>query len=379
MLFSELIGHNEVQTQLLHIAQSGRMPHALLLSGPAGSGKRCLAWALAQYILCDNPTESDACGQCRACSDVSKMEYPDLHFSYPTAGTNAISENFLKEWRKAMEANPYFDVFEWIKTIAKENNQGNITKDECVNIVRKISLKAFGNKRKILIMWLPEFLGKEGNRLLKLIEEPPDNTTFILLAENMERILPTIISRCQVVRVGPIEDEAIAEGLQVKTGIAADKAHTLALLADGNFNTALQLAANVENNYAVLFIDWLRACHQSSGLGWVKMAERLAELGREPQKYLITYGLHFLREALVHSIVQELPVRIQGQELVTAQKFMARLDPERIGLMAELFSDTHYHVERNANAKVLFLNASIRLHRIMHQLEAPAVRKVFVN
>lgn len=366
MLFSQIIGQQVVQAQLLRMAQSGRLPHALLLLGPPGAGKRTLALALAQYVLCEKPSADDACGHCSACRVVAQMKHPDLHFSYPTVGANAISENFIEQWRELMEANPYFDVFEWVKTIAKDNNQGNINKEECVNIVRKISLKAFMGKRKILIMWLPEFLGKEGNRLLKLIEEPPEDTLFIFLAENPERILPTILSRCQILRAGPIEDEAVAAGLQSRKGLALEQARALALLADGNFNTAQQLAANQGNNYATLFIEWLRACHQSSGPGWVKAAELLAELGREPQKYLLSYGLHFLREALVHSIVEQLPLRIQGQELVTAQKLMTRLDPGRIGLMSELLSECHYHVERNANAKVLFLNTTIRMHRVMH-------------
>ena len=368
MLFSQVLGQKTVQAQLLRMVQSDRLPHALLLLGPQGVGKRTLALALAQYVLCEAPESTDACGNCRSCRSVGGLKHPDLHFSYPTAGANAISEHFIDAWRTRMEESPYFDVFDWIKTIGKESNQGNITKDECVNIVRKLSLKAFMGKRKILVMWLPEFLGKEGNRLLKLIEEPPDDTLFILLAENPERILPTILSRCQIVRVGPIDDAEVSEGLQRIKGMLPEQADTTALLADGNFHLALQLAANQENNYADLFVEWLRACHQNSGIGWVKIAERIAELGREPQKYLITYGLHFLREALILSLTDQLPPRLRGQQLVTAQKLMsAGLDAERIEGMSALLSESHYHVERNANAKVLFVNTSIRLHRIMRQ------------
>lgn len=368
MLFSQVIGQKTVQAQLLRMVQSDRLPHALLLLGPPGSGKRTLALGLAQYVLCESPGPDDACGSCRSCRSVEGLKHPDLHFSYPTAGPNAISEHFLDVWRTRMTESPYFDVFDWIRTIGKESNQGNITKDECVNIVRKVSLKAFMGKQKILVMWLPEFLGKEGNRLLKLIEEPPDNTLFILLAENPERILPTILSRCQIVRVGSIEDADVSKGLQEIKGLSPEQADTAALLADGNFYTALQLADNQENNYADMFVEWLRACHQSSGIGWVKTAERIAEIGREPQKYLITYGLHFLREALVHSLTDQLPPRLRGQQLVTAQKLMSSgLNAERIGAMSALLTDCHYHVERNANARILFLNTSIRLHRIMRQ------------
>lgn len=346
------------------------MPHALMLHGPPGSGKRTLALALAQYLLCHNPTPCDACGQCSSCRHAARMEHPDLHFSYPTVGTNAVSEHFLKEWRTTMEKSPYFDAFEWIKTIGKDNNQGNITKEECVGIVRKLSLKAFLGQRKVLVMWLPEYLGKEGNRLLKLIEDPPLHTYFILLAENPERVLPTILSRCQMVRVGPLSDDEVAAGLRrLYPELDNGQVYVAAVLANGNMQTALQALDNHDNRFATLFIDWLRACHLSNAVGWVNMAEQLAELGREPQKYLLSYGLYFLREALVHHLAPALPVRLQGQELVTAQKFMARLDVHRVGLMADLLSQSYYHIERNANAKALFLYASIQLHRFMHSRE----------
>ncbi len=373
MLFAQVIGQQAVQAQLLHMAQQGRMPHALMLHGPLGSGKRTLAMAVAQYLLCYSPSPSDACGQCPACRHAARMEHPDLHFSYPTVGTNALSEHFLKEWRAMMEKSPYFDAFEWVKTIAKDNNQGNITKEECVSIVRKLSLKAFLGQRKVLVMWLPEYLGKEGNRLLKLIEEPPLHTYFILLAENPERVLPTILSRCQMVRVGPLSDDEVATGLKrLQPELSDEQVRTAAILANGNLHAALQLIETHDNRFAARFIDWMRACHLSNAAGWVSMAEQLAELGREPQKYLLSYGLHFLREALVHQLAPALPARLQGQELVTAQKFMARLDAHRIGLMANLLSQAYYHIERNANAKVLLLHVSIQLHRIMHgREEAP--------
>ena len=368
MLFAQVIGQDKVKTQLLQLAHSGRLPHALMLFGPSGSGKRTLAWALAQYVLCLQPSVEEACGSCSQCQKVARMEHPDLHFSFPSVGKDAKSEDFIRDWRSKMAKNPYFDAFEWISTIGDEKKQGNITKEECVHIVHKVSLMAYEGKKKILIMWLPEYLGKEGNRLLKLIEEPPDNTLFILIAEDLERILPTILSRCQLIRVEPLEDKDIAAALPERSpGITPDMAHTLSLLADGNFNTALQLSVTTGNDYATLFVDWLRACHQRNAAGWYQLSEELNKLGREKQKYLLSFGLHFLREALANSIVPEQPVRIRGELLTVAQKFMQRLEPYGISEMADLLSACHYHIERNANARIMFMHASIRMHDIMQQ------------
>jgi DNA polymerase-3 subunit delta' len=368
MLFAQVIGQDNVKAHLLQLAQSGRLPHALLFVGPPGTGKRTLAWALAQYVLCLQPTQEDACGQCSQCQQVAKMQHPDLHFSFPSVGKEAKSEDFIREWRSSMAKQPYFDAFTWISSIGDEKKQGNITKEECVHIVHKVSLMAYEGKKKILIMWLPEYLGKEGNRLLKLIEEPPDNTLFILIAEALENILPTILSRCQLIRVDPLGDDEIAAALPARMPeLTADMAHTLAMLADGNFNTALQLSVSTGNDYAGLLVDWLRACHQRNAAGWYQLSEELNKLGREKQKHLLSYGLHFLREALANSIVPAQPVRIRGELLTVAQKFMQRLEPLGIGEMAALLSDCHYHIERNANAKILFMHASIRMHEIMQQ------------
>lgn len=223
MLFSEVIGQESVKAQLKQMASGGRLPHALLFLGPQGSGKLSLAMALAQYLLCENPGADDACGQCNQCNKAGKLIHPDLHFSYPTIGTKAISDHFLVNWRQAMADNPYLDVNQWLQGIGAENKQGNITKEECVNIIKKLSLKTFENNYKVLIMWLPEFLGKEGNRLLKVIEEPPESTIFILVAEDQELILNTILSRCQIVNIKALSDEEVTEGLVQQQALAARK------------------------------------------------------------------------------------------------------------------------------------------------------------
>ncbi len=366
MLFSEVIGQESAKAQLKQMASGGRLPHALLFLGPQGSGKLALAIALAQYLLCENPGPGDACGQCNQCNKASKLIHPDLHFSYPTIGPNAISDNFLVNWRQAITENPYLGLNQWLQSIGAENKQGNITKEECVNIIKKLGLKTFENVYKVLVMWRPEFLGKEGNRLLKIIEEPPENTVFILVAEEQELILNTILSRCQIVNIKALSDGEVTEGLVQKKGLGPEEALSVAYLASGNFNEALLLAEQRANNDATLFLEWMRHCYRGNPVDMVNWVEAFAKLGRENQKHFLRYALHFLREfTLLKMSDGQARARLQEKELQTAQNMTAVLELDQVEQLAKLFSDCSYAVERNANPKVLFLDASIQMNNIM--------------
>ncbi len=356
------------------MVQSGRMPHALLLLGTPGSGHLPLALALAQYLLCNHRGNDDACGQCAQCTKAARLIHPDIHFSFPTIGTNAVSDHFLVQWRTALLGNPYLDVNEWLQLIGAENKQGNITKEECVNIVKKLSLKTFEGTYKILIQWLPEYLGKEGNRLLKIIEEPPANTIFILVAEQSELILNTILSRCQLLKINPLQDQEVVEGLMQRKGVSRPQAETAAYLAAGNFNEALQILGLEENDHASLFLDWLRKCYKGNGLEIVTWTEKFASLGRESQKHFLRYALHFLREYLLLKLTGDGQVRLRPNELATAQNLLTIIQLEQVEQLSNIINDCAFAVERNANPKVLFLDASIQVHKILKQKTATAVR-----
>jgi DNA polymerase-3 subunit delta' len=371
MQFSQIIGQDGSKAILRNMAGGQRTPHALMLLGPEGSGKLSLALAFAQYLLCDNPSDEDACGQCVPCKKAEKLIHPDLHFSYPTIGSKATSESFLPQWREALGQNPYLNVNEWLQLIGAENKQGNITKEECVSIIRKLSLKTFEGKYKILILWLPEFLRKEGNRLLKMIEEPPENTIFLLVAENQALILNTILSRCQLVKVNALGDDEIIDGLMETKGLNEEEAKAAAFLADGNFNEAMQLADQKQNHHAAFFLEWMRICYQGSPLKMVPWVEKVAQLGRENQKHFLLYALHFLREYMLLKVAGGLPVRLQKAELETAQKMSKILELVQVEQLSSLFSDCIFAVERNANPKVLFLDASIQMKRIF-KTKSPA-------
>lgn len=365
MLFSDVIGQQDIKSTLIEMVNSERVPHAQLFLGPSGSGKLSLAIAFAQYLLCENKNDKDACNTCSSCIKNQKLIHPDLHFSFPFIGSKNTSNTFLSEWRLAMKENPYLNINQWLQRIGAENRQGNINKEECLNIIRKLSLKSFESEYKVLIMWLPEYLAKEGNRLLKLIEEPPENTFFLLVAENQDLILNTILSRCQIIKIHQLSDEAIAQGLLKRDAMSQEQANSIAYLADGNFNEALQLLDKKENDHAKLFLDWLRTCYTGNGVKMVTWVESFAVIGRENQKHFLKYALHFLRELLLVKLTGNENLKLQGEELVTAIKLTKVIELYQIEKISKLFDDCFYHVERNANPKVLFLDASIRLNSIL--------------
>lgn len=345
-----------------------RMPHALLLLGPTGGGSLALGLWLARFLQCEkNDQYNEPCGTCNACRKSGQWIHPDIHFSYPTVGTNAVSTDFIKEWRAAIGANPYMDANEWLQRLGAENKQGNINKEECNAIIKKLSLRAFEGPYKILLMWLPEFLGKEANRLLKLIEEPPEQTQFILVAENTELILPTVLSRCQIVKTERLSDEEIAEGLQTVRQIEPERAQQLSFLADGDFRLALALADNEANDDSAIMLDWLRKCWRGYGPELVEWTEKFGKMGRENQKQFIQYCLHFLRELHLLVATGFERLRLPEQELSTARNMAKVLTLDKIAQLVAMLNDNAYFIERNANPKILFLDSSIKLHQIMKQ------------
>ncbi len=323
-----------------------------------------LAVAFAQLLQCEHPGPEGACGVCNACHKAHSFTHPDIHFSFPSVGANAVSTSYLKEWRAFLADNPYGDVHTWLQRLGADNKQGNITKDECNAIIKKLSLTIFEGKYKILLLWMPEYLGKEGNRLLKLMEEPPEQTIFLLAAENQEAILNTILSRCQLIKTDLLSDEELAEGLAQKRRLDPARARQIAFLASGNLGAALALADNPENDDAHLLLDWLRKCWRGNAVEMVKWTDSFAQLGRENQKQFLQYGLHFLREMMSLIATGNTTLRLRAEELTTAQNMAKVLDFDKITQLAALFNDNIYYIERNANPKILFLDTSIVMHKI---------------
>lgn len=362
--FADIIGQARAKAFLEQLLKSGRVPHALLFLGNTGSGSLALATAFAQMLQCEN-SEQAPCGQCGACRKAAAFTHPDIHFSFPTVGANAVSTDYLKQWRVFLYDTPYASASDWLQLIQAENKQGNITKDECNAIIKKLSFKAFEGRYKILLLWLPEFLGKEGNRLLKLIEEPPEQTIFLLVAENQELILPTILSRCQLIHIAPLQDDEVAQGLMERLQIPEENARELAFLAGGNFGEALQAAGSGESDHAALFLDWLRKCWRGDAVEMVRWTEAFAQIGRDSQKQFLVYGLHFMRELMAYIATGSTSLRLRSTELATAQNMAKVLDFEKIGKLTTLLDENMFYIERNANPKILFLDSSVQLNRIL--------------
>ncbi len=364
MNFGQIIGQVEVKQLLRTMVDTDRLPHAQILLGPEGSGTLPMALAFARYAMCNNRVEGEACGNCSDCIKSSKHIHPDIHFTYPTVGSKATSSMFANEWREKISENPYLNIQQWLRHIQAENKQGNITKDECSAIIKKLSLKTFEGAYKILIIWLPEFLRKEGNRLLKLIEEPPEKTLFILVAENAEEILNTILSRCQIVKFPPLSDEEVKSALLEK-GLPEGKALDIAHLANGNYNQALTLIDESENDNANMFLAWLRICYLGKPKDIVDWSGEFAKLGRENQKHFFDYGLFFLREYMVLKLTGNNNIRLSEKEASTAQNLTKVIQYEQIEPISKILTDSAFHISRNANPKILMTDITIRMNKIL--------------
>jgi DNA polymerase III subunit delta' len=369
MQFKDVIGQQALKSKLLNTLKSGKISHAQLFLGDTGFGSLALALAYAQYVNCANPGETDSCGECDSCRKTSTLEYADLHFSFPVvskkSGSKPVSADYMEEWRKTIIDNPYTDYAQWMQIIEAENKQGNITAEECREIIKKLSLKPMYEGHKILIIWLPEYMGKEGNILLKTLEEPSENTLIILVAENEENILQTILSRTQLQRVGQIDMTSLQEALKKNLSTTDDVAGRVAHLADGSYNTALRLFEAEENNYTEEFIQWMRACFKPDMGAVVKWVDAMSTTGRENQKNFLLYSIGLLRECMITNQGLNMLNNLLDSEKDFVSKFSGFIGPENILELNEAFSTAHYHVERNAHPKILFFNLSLSVNELL--------------
>ena len=394
MLFNQVIGQDEVKQHLVEMLQQNRLSHALLFLGKEGNGSLSLALAFAQYLVCDkvqiksNATAapslfgdeepittlanipSEACGVCLPCIKAQQFIHPDIHFSFPVItkkpGEKPISNMFVADWREFIQQNPYGSVYDWLQFLGAENKQGNITAEECNDIIRKLSLKSFESDYKILVMWLPEFLGKSGNKLLKLIEEPPANTIFILVAENEEQILPTILSRCQLVKIPRLKNQEIKDALIKRSNVNEETAQQIAGIAEGNYHEALQLLQHAQEDWHEYLKEWLNAAIKTGPLDQTKWVEDMSRLGREKQKQFLRYFNHLLEQSIRLRIMGSQALQMAENEKEFAEKINKISGVSQQQIIIEEIDKATYHIERNANPKMLFMALTIKLHHIIH-------------
>jgi DNA polymerase III subunit delta' len=371
VLFKDVIGQSETKGQLVRMVQQGRLSHALLMLGSEGTGALALALALAQYLNCERRAEfpEDACGICPSCQKAQQLIHPDIHYSYPVIprkpGDKPISTDYAVEWREFVARTPYGNVYDWLQSIGAENKQGNITALECADIIRKLNLKSFESPLKILIQWMPEYLGQEGNKLLKMIEEPPAGTLFILVAEQDSLILPTILSRTQLIKVPPLTTADVTRGLEEKAHIDPARAGLVASISEGNFREALQQLQHAEDDWQSLLREWLNAILKNGPVAQVKWVESTAKLGREKQKQFLRYFNHLLEMAIRLEHMEGAAAQIPEVERDFALRLNKIASREQQEAILILLDEASYYIERNANAKMLFHALSLKLYHII--------------
>ncbi len=367
MQFKHIVGQDAIKQRLITSVKENRVSHAQLFLGPGGSGSLPLAVAYAQYLSCENRLEDDSCGECASCRKYQKLMHPDLHFSYPFFAKHKedTAITFIEQWREAFTTNPYLNLDTWRDYVDAENKQANINIAECHQIIKKLSFKPFESAYKILILWLPEYLDKEGNALLKIIEEPQPNTLFILVAQNQDQILNTILSRTQLMKIPPLEIEEIKAHLVQQHNQTEDSAAEIAYLSNGSLTDAISMLQLDNRGYHTQFVQWLRLCFANKGLEVMNFADQIAKMGRENQKNFLRYGISFLRECCLLLSGAGSLVHLPAAELDTAEKMTRVMIVEEAQAIVAELEKAHYHVERNGNPKILFLDVSLQIIKIL--------------
>ncbi len=370
MLLKDVVGQQTVKGSLLKMWQNGQLPHALLFSGSEGTGGLPLALAFAQYVFCENKSNDDACGICASCQKASALEHADLHISFPSIppkpGVKAMSKHYIRDFREFISQTPYGTTYDWLQFINSENKQGNITAEECRDIIDTLNLKSYEGGSKIQIIWRPEYLGKEGNILLKLIEEPPAGTIIILAAEQPENILPTILSRTQLMRLAPIAVQEIAQALINRSLTDPKKASQVANMANGSYTEALKLVRNADNDLFPEVRQWFNALFTNNGLGIAKFAEEWSKAGREQQKNFLQYVIQLLEQAIRIRYMPQSQTSLPADEAQFVQRLAStNISFEALQKMVSSLADTIFYIERNAHSKTQLHALSIRLQYII--------------
>jgi DNA polymerase III subunit delta' len=371
MFFRDIIGQTEVIQRLQQTIVNNRISHAQLFLGPEGSGALALALAYARYIHCTARASDDACGQCPSCTKYDKLVHPDLHFVYPLALSKdvRVSTNVIPQWREALLADAYLTIEGWFNRLEAENKQAVIGTEESGEILRKLSLTTFEGEYKIMLIWLPEKMNTTAaNKLLKILEEPPDKTLFLLVTENEDQLLRTIVSRTQLVKVRRIADADLRRALMVRHQLSEPDAEKITYQADGNYAAAQRLLERDEQaafNLAT-FQSWMRASLKFDAQKIQGVIDELAAIGRERQKSFLNYALDIVRDSLVMNYGDPSLVRLAGEEEAFVRKFSPFIHAANGERFMEELGKAIGDIERNASPKILFMDMSFRLNEMLN-------------
>ncbi|MBI3511146.1 MAG: DNA polymerase III subunit delta [Bacteroidetes bacterium] len=377
-MFRDVIGHEEVKQRLVQSVLQKRISHAQLFFGKEGAGALPLALAYAQYIHCTNRTENDSCGECSSCKKHKNFVHPDVHFVYPIAISKDIrvSAHLIRQWREALNENPYITLDEWFDKLDAKNKQPVIAVDESAEILRKLSLTSYEGEFKIMIIWEAEKMNAAAaNKLLKIIEEPPDKTLFILTTAEEDQLLRTIVSRTQLIKIPPITDSDMRSALMQRFSLSSVDAEKMTFQADGSFAAAKEILDRNEHAAFNLstFQKWMRACLKFDALRILPLVEQLAGEKRERQKQFIQYALELVRESLIMNYGDSTLVRLSGEELEFITKFSPFIHAANGKYFIEMFDTAVQHLERNGNPKMIFMDISFKANELLNIPKPEAV------
>ncbi|TDB57209.1 DNA polymerase III subunit delta' [Arundinibacter roseus] len=373
MLFNQTPGLEEVKTTLRRSVDQSHVAHALLFDGPVGGGALSLALAFATYVNCENRQETDACGHCASCVKMDKLAHPDLHSIFPLPRAPKEGEDLMAEltpqWRKFIQQSPFRTLQDWLTYIqATQNQQGIIPIKEARGIITKLSLKAFEAEYKVMMVWQPELLNQQAsNALLKILEEPPQKTLFLLVTEQSDRLLTTILSRTQRLQIPAFSDQDVRNYLQQHHEADSSRARQIAYLCDGNLSEAHRLLLEQEDDRSAWFTDWMRSCYKYDLLQLVKLADTFEGMGKERQKGLFDYALRLFRDMILWTQGAGALLRVPDEELDFVQKFSKAVPATSWEPMISEMNDAYYHIERNVRAKIVFLDLSLHVSQLFQR------------
>jgi len=372
MQFSDIIGQEKAKKAFLSVAKENRLPHALILKGHEGIGKLAFANAIAQFINCENPTETDSCGVCASCSKIRKGIHPDVRFIFPTVkatidGKEATSDDYFAKFREKFHGgNHYFSFRDWMQTLDAENKQFEIRIHEIRELKRKVSLKAFEAKFKVVIIWNAETIRVEAaNAMLKLLEEPPDKTIMIMTVTDQSQLLTTINSRCQRLQMHRVKEPVMQAWLQKNYKMDEDQALQVASLSDGSVTRAIELVNETERSISDLYQNWLRTCFKGEYEGIQGIVATITKENKEFQKIFLGFALQKLRDSLLYSFGLPDYAFATGSEREFQEKFSKYLQFNGIDELSRLMEDSLYYVSRNANSTLVFSVLSLRVHSLL--------------
>lgn len=373
MQFKDIIGQPDVKKNLIQSVRENRIAHAQLFLGPEGSGCLPLAVAYAQYISCLNRSDNDSCGICPSCHKYGKLIHPDLHFVYPVNTSKKITkepvcDDYIKEWREYLHQNPYMREAQWYEFIDIENKQGFIGRDESKQILKKLNLKSFESDYKIMIIWLPEKMNQvAANSLLKMLEEPPENTIFIMVSESTREIIPTILSRVQLVKIPKIRNEELKNALIDKFQLTNERTENLVHLSNGNYQKALDLInTNEETAY---FLDNFKIMARASYSGKIHsmlaFVDEISQIGREQQKRFLDYALKIVRENFISNFKHEEMVYMSDEERKFSEGFHPFINNKNADKIYHLLNDALRDIEANGYDKIILFDMELKLNKLL--------------